>query len=160
MRNRRANRTRSGRITPQVHVSEELAVALADTVVSTSLYSSAVGTAGLEVPMRFHFRNCVLNVTQGATATAKVFVLIRRVPSGYTPPAITITTGNLSFIDMPDILAYGFIEGFDNVPAKLEILRRTVVCHPGDAVYLQAVSNAASVGQSVSTITGYGLSTY
>ncbi len=161
MPRRRARNAARSRIvrTPQLYILEEAAVVLADTVVSNTIYTSAVGTAALEMAQRFTLNKMTMNVNYGSVASAKVFVVVRRVPSGYSAPAITISTGNLSIIDFPDVLAYGFLDGQDTVPYRLEMSRPSVIVHPGDSVIIQCVSNVASTGQTVSAFGRYTLST-
>ncbi len=138
-----------------LHVSEELSVATADTPVNATVYSSTVSTSAIQVPVRFTLRSCTINMQRGTAEFAKVFAIVRRVPSGYSFPSITIATGNSSFIDIPDVLAYGFLDESDTVPYKLDKLRSSIVLHPGDTLAIQFVSNLNSAGLKVDAITAF-----
>ncbi len=159
-RNRnRTRRRRGGRLTaPQIHITEAVAVSTANTVSNTTIWTSAVGTSALEFPCRIHLRKSIINVINGATAS-RTFVVIRRVPNGYSNPTISITTGNTSLIDFPDIMAYGFLDNGDSVPFVLDIPRPTMVFHPGDSLVLQAVTDVTSSGQTLSAMTHYAIGT-
>ncbi len=107
------------------------------------------------------FRGARFAVTPGSAA-ARVFLVVRRVPSGYTAPAITVGTGLTAIIDQPDVLAWGLasvpaasLTGSElNIP--LRALKPTMPMYEGDTLVIQAVSDASSTNQAVSGFMEFG----
>jgi hypothetical protein len=161
-RNRqRANRRQRRLISPQIYITEEVSISGADTVSNTAFYAPPISTTEVEMPTMFHLRSSDVTV-QAGNANTRVFAVIRRVPSGYSAPSITITNGINVIIDMPDVLAYGLSNittGATDNTLRLHLLKPNMRLYPGDNVTLQVVSNGASTSQTYSSLTEYALST-
>ncbi len=161
-RNRRPSRARSNKFDPNILVVEGSAIAVADTASNNSIITISTPSP----PMLARYRGVQVSVTPGTgTATFCLFV-IRRVPQGYTAPAITVAAGTSAVVDDSNVMAYGMINinltsatatGFVPDPITLIPLRRTLKMYPGDVLTLQGVSNAASTGQTFSAFGDIGL---
>ncbi len=156
-RNRRARRIAS----PHIYVGEETALTAADTVSNEAIYTNTFLASETSLPMRVVWKDLRVTVTYGS-ATTRVFAILRRLPQGYTAPAITIATGNVAFVDQPDVLGYGMIQVSGNDTMNridLRKLKGSVILHSGDALLLQVVSDTASANQKYSVISEYSLGT-
>ncbi len=89
----------------------------------------------------------------------RCFFILRRLPSGYTAPAITITSGLTSFIDQRDVLGYCLYQ-YNTVnpidPVTWTWIRPSIVLYEGDSIVLQAVSNNNSTGLLETQIVEFG----
>ncbi len=161
----RRNRRRRGnarRKSPMFATIEDTALATADTSSNTILYSPALTSAGNQNPTTFHFNSCSIDIVAGASSN-RVFAIIRRVPAGYTVPAITISTSLTTFSDVADVIAYGFINIYGATldamnRFELKALRPSMTIFPGDVVYLQVVPNVSSAAQTYSAFAEYAIS--
>ncbi len=131
------------RLDPNLYVLEDASIATADTAVNGSLLAN-----DRSARMIVKFRRATLMAFGGNTG-ARVFWIIRRVPSGYTPPSITVTSGLTVFADQADVLGYGIADftsdGSEHF-AKFTWIRRTTVLFEGDYIALQCVTNTSSTG--------------
>ncbi len=154
----RRNRPRQSRarvLDPNIQVIESLAVDTADTVVNTTVYTSADKTL-----TTFRVRSMQIAATGGASDALLYFVL-RKVPSGYTAPSVTISTSGSVFVDMPNVLAVGFINFktglVDNTFEPVwEYIRPQITCFEADTIVLQATTNTTSSGLKVSGLIEFG----
>ncbi len=140
MKNQR-KRTRNSRLDPNLFVLEDLAIDTADTVVNTTILTNSLPTR-----MSIHMRGVQLTACKGSTA-ARVFWVLRRLPSGYTAPNVTISTGLTDFVDQPNILGFGFRAylttdtiGF----AEWQWIHKNATLYEGDSLVLQCVPNTSS----------------
>ncbi len=143
----RRNRGRNNRRgTPYIAVVEDVSIATADTAANTTVANNADNKKRI-----FHLpRGPTVSVTNGS-ADSSVFFILRRVPSGYTvPSAVTISSGNASFTDVPNVLAwalYRYESGQTTaLDVRMTVLRSVVNLFPGDLIVLQAVPNTSSAG--------------
>ncbi len=151
--NRRA-RKRSARLDPNLYLLEDQSIATADTVLNVTLL-----TQSEKQPYVISARDMHLEALGGNT-NSRVFYVLRRVPSGYSAPSITVTSGLNTIVDQPDILLYGFINfttgGVDSNVNTTQRLRPTMVFYEGDTLILQAVGNVTSTGLVVSGFIEWG----
>ncbi len=141
-RTRRRRAARRG--DPNLYLLENISINTADTVSNTTLFTFAEKSR-----MIVALRGVTLHVWGGAT-TNMVYCVIRRVPSGYSSPSITVASGLTAIVDQPDILCYGFcafITGsVDENPLAITWLRPNMVFYEGDVLLCQIVSNTTSTG--------------
>ncbi len=140
--------------TPQLATIEDTALATADAAVTNTLYTSSTSNSSLTKPVRFTLGPVRVAMKYGSTETT-VFAVVRKLPQGYSNPSIAIVDGNTSFVDVPNILAYGVIRvGSTDTMNRLDLrrLRNTVTLNRGDAIILQVVSNVSSTGQAYSAL--------
>jgi hypothetical protein len=145
--------------TTQLATVEDVALATADTSSDQQIYTSSPGNNTLVKPVVFHIGPTRIQVKPGGSANT-IYAVIRKVPQGYSAPGITVTTGNTTFADMQNVLAYGVVrvEAASSDPMNridLRILRRSVSLARGDSVYLQVVPNISSSGQTYSSLIEY-----
>ncbi len=143
-RSQNRNFSRRRRRDPNIYTLEAISIATADSATTTNLV-----TTSEKSPTLITLRSALLEVSGGAT-TAQTFFVIRRVPSGYSAPAITVTSGLTTFVDQPDVLAYGFCSYItttvDPDPVLVRMLRPTMLFYEGDVLTIQATSNTNSTG--------------
>ncbi len=144
-----------------MYIVEDTALATADTVSNVTLYAPAFAGTEYDAPSTYSLRTASVFITGGLTAN-KVLAIIRKVPNGYSNPAITVANGLGVFVDYPNILAYGMV----NVAAssadpmlridltKVRNLTRVV---PGDKIILQVVPNASSTNQIYNAMIEYSV---
>ncbi len=143
---KRGNRRNGRRGVPTINVQEQVAIATADTAVNSTLY-----TNGDSQPFTFNLASAKISIppTSGATTTP-VWFIIRKVPQGYTAPAMSIASGNVSFADMENVLAYGFyqFQSANTVPlvAYLRILKSSARLQLNDTVVMQVTPGISSAG--------------
>ncbi len=141
---------------PQLFIRENVGLAVLDTASNSDIYSSPTSTSSLSKPVKFRSGPLRVTVVPGGTS-AVVFAILRKIPEGYSAPAITITDGNSAFIDMGNVIGYGMIRVNAAVPdpmnrIDLRMLQKEVTLLRGDKVTLQVVSNASSLGQEYSVL--------
>ncbi len=141
---------------PQLFVAEDITIGTANTASSDPLYTMTDTT-----PVSFRLRRCVVSMTAGATATSNWFV-IRRVPAGYAvPTSVTVATGVSSFIDAPDIMAYGFLKatGASTTTYNITLVptRPTLTLYQGDLVTIQGVPSTTSATNQFSAVCEFGV---
>ncbi len=152
----RRRRNGGGRFDPNLFVLDNTSVDTADTVVNTTLFTNSNPYRVLS-----SFRPSAITIAPGATATT-TYVFVRRLPSGYAAPAITVVTGLTTLVDQPDIVGYGVIrsEAATLASASFEIemswLHPNMVLYEGDSLILQAVVNTSSVSHLISGILEFG----
>ncbi len=144
MKSGRGKRGSGKRLDPNIYVLEDASIATADTVVNSTLI-----TNGQPARMRIKMRRAQL-ITTGGSGSSRVFWLIRRVPSGYSAPSITVTSGLTVFADQPDVLGIGFRAASSTETAALQAtwqwIKRSVVLFEGDSLVLQCVPNTSDTG--------------
>ncbi len=158
VKTRRSRRTGRAAV-PVLYVLEDVALASADTVSSTSLYTSSTSASALVKPVRFTLGPTRINVKYGSTET-NVLAIVRKVPQGYSNPTIAPTDGNTTFVDTPNILGYGIIRvgGNDTMNRiDLRFLNKSVMLARGDSIVLQVVSNISSTNQAYSALAEYSV---
>ncbi len=125
-----------------MYTLENIAIATADSATTTNMVTTSEKT-----PTRIRLTSVLLEVSGGSVACIAVFV-IRRVPSGYSAPAITVATGLTTFVDQPDVLAYGFcsfVNGtVDPDPVLIHYLRPSMTFYEGDVLAIQGTTNINS----------------
>ena len=144
---------------PHLYVREDVALATADTVSNTIIYATSTSASTLTKTTTFTPGPCRVSLKYGSAETT-VFVVMRKLPEGYTAPAITPTDGNTTFNDVPNVIGYGLIRvgGTDTMNRiDLRRLRSSVKLAQGDSVILQVVSNAASTNQAYSALIEYNI---
>ncbi len=155
----RQPRRRMARGPPHLYVREDVALATADTVSTTILYATSTSSTTLTKPTTFSLGPVRVSAKYGSAETT-VFCVVRKLPEGYTAPAITPTDGNTTFVDMPNVLAYGMIRvGSTDTMNRIDLrkLRTSVMLAQGDSVILQVVTNAASTNQAYSALAEYNI---
>ncbi len=158
----RRRQTRRNRGAPTLALIEDVAIAVNDTVSSTLIAGNVESTSTSLAPIRFHLNKAVWAVTSGDART-RVLCIIRKVPAGYSPPAITVAS-SITAIQGSGVLAYGLINttvstlesSSDEVP--LMVTARDTTLMAGDTVYVQIVSNIASTGQTAFAAVHYSIS--
>ncbi len=147
---------------PLLHTLEAESLALADTAITGTIYGPTISNASL-VTTALTLRSSEICVFAG-NATNRVFAIIRKVPDGYANPSITVTDAITVFQDMPNVMAYGFIQIYASSNDAmnrfdLRVLKRTMLMHPGDKLVIQLVSDTASTGQNISSLTEFHVAT-
>ncbi len=143
---------------PVLITIEDKSIATADTASNTYLYGVAFSASTQQSAVHVRFRSCVVQINNSTTESL-VFAVIRRVPHGYSPPAINIATAIDTFVDSPNIVAYGYVltqtttDQLNRI--NLKKLNSSIKLNPGDALQLQVVSNTSSVGQTYSSFLEY-----
>ena len=101
------------------------------------------------------------SVQTGNTAVTS-WLVIRRVPNGYAAPtSVNVVTGSASFIDSPDVLAYGMFRGTPSLTSDTlnwTIVKRSCILYDGDKVVVQGTPTASSVNNIFSSFIEYTLS--
>ncbi len=102
----------------------------------------------------------MLHLPSKAGLSSRVLAVIRRVGAGYSNPSITVSTGIQ--LAGPDILAWGLIDcggsaDIESATVELDILKRSVVVHPGDLIAMVFVQNVSSAMTCFGTC-GYTIS--
>ncbi len=149
--------SRSGRRwNPNLYILDNVAVITGDGVITTTVYTNSD-----QVPVSLVLKNADFSVFSGAAA-ARVWFVVRRVPQGYAPPAVTIATGLTAWADQPDVLAYGTIQVLAasslQLPSEVRLtkLRAQTVMYQGDILVVQMVTDTNSTGQNVSGEVAFG----
>ncbi len=147
----RRNRRSRERFNPQMF----LAAAAVDTggaVVNTTLY-----TASDPTPQLFQLRGTTLTVTN-STNVSPIWVIIRRVPEGYSAPSWTPSGGTSSVVDEGNVLAFGSVVGTSSQSTLFTIRTRksNTILLQGDTVILQMVCSSSATGQAVDAMMEYG----
>ncbi len=145
-RRRRGGGGRGARTTrrwaPLLFVGEGLDIDTADTVAT-----STIVTNSNDFPFEVRFRSAKMGAAAGGTAAA-IFAVIRRVPQGYTAPAIAVATGTTSFADEADVMAYAYLQWVPSPGANMSVSFRPVfprqTLFAGDTVVVQMVSATTS----------------
>jgi hypothetical protein len=138
---------------------EGISIATQDTVANATLYAPPLSsTTSLVETFRYHLRSCNIALSPGAT-NSRVYVIVRKVPAGYTAPAITVTDSVNTFADRPNILAYTIIESTNTLPSvPLRMLFPNVSVMSGESVILQAVSDANNTNLAMNALIEYDIS--
>ncbi len=149
-RNRRATAA-----VPVIYTREDVALATADTVSNSTVYSSSTSTTALQKPVRFTLGPTRVSFKAGLAETT-VFVVIRKVPQGYATPTIAPSDGNTTFDDVPNVLGYGVarIPPSNDAMNRVDVrfLSKTVMLSRGDSVVMQIVSNTNSTNLAYSAL--------
>ncbi len=141
---------------PVIATIDGTAVATADLAVNTGLYLPAhSSTTSFVDAMTFRLRSATFSVNQGTSAVAKIYFVIRKVPEGYSPPSVVVSTSITTFADPQNVLAYGIAPANLTDQFELTILKSTVNMTTGDSIYIQATSDTSSTGQSYSATVVY-----
>ncbi len=160
-RAKKAPRRRS-RGMPVIATIEQTALATADTVTNVTLFAPPSSTTSVLESFQFTLRSCDVTITAGNTS-ARVYAIVRKVPSGYTAPSITVSNAISTFADVPNVLAYGIINVYASDPdpmnrISLNLLRNSCSMISGDSVIIQVVSDTSSVNQAWSSLAEYHVS--
>ncbi len=147
MSNRRRGRRGRGPVrrkkwAPNIFVGEGLSIATADTASSTTIFTNSE-----QFPLDIEFKSGKMGAASGGTATA-VYAILRRVPQGYSAPAITPATGTTSFVDEANVLAYGYIQWVPSPLSNMSVALRPVfprqTLFAGDTLVYQIVAGTTS----------------
>ncbi len=127
---------------PNLFIAEGTDIDTADTVANTTIFTNSN-----DFPMNVRFKSGKIGAAAGGTATA-VYAVIRRVPQGYTAPAITVATGTTSFADEADVLAYAYLQWVPSPGANMSVAYRPVfprqTLFAGDTIVSQMVAGVTS----------------
>ncbi len=164
MTRRSRNRGPRGRnrLSPILATIENTALATADTVANVTLYAPPLtGTSSVMERWAFRLNSAKLTIFAGGT-TNRIYVVVRKVPQGYTAPSISITNAVTTFADVSNVLAYGVITvgGGTQDPMNrltLTMLKPRSIVLPGDSIVLQAVSDTTSSSQTFSLLAEYNV---
>jgi hypothetical protein len=109
-------------------------------------------------PSRFHLHSVSVVPTYGAVPT-RCYVVIRKVPDGYSAPSVTISNVLGSIPDPMNVLARAIIPvtGTGLLPIKLQPLNSTMVLQPNDTIIAQVVSDTSSASQRIDIFGEYSL---
>jgi hypothetical protein len=140
-------------------MTEDVNIATADTAVNTTIYSSSTSATALQKPVTFYPGPLRIQIKPGGTDNT-IFAVLRKVPQGYSAPAITPTDGNTAFADVMNVLAYGVVRvaaGSSDPLNRIDMrrLRKSVSLARGDSIVLQIVPNVNSTNQTASTLFEY-----
>ncbi len=149
---------RRRRYDPNLWVTDNVAIASANTTVSNTIYTNSLAT---RVSLRF--RKMQLNIAHNALTAVRVFFVLRRVPQGYTAPSATIATGATVWTDLPDVFGYGYIymaavaSQTNQFPEDYTLIltRPTMTLFEGDTVVIQAVPD-----QSIASLSYTGVAEF
>ena len=146
---------------PRIYTLESETLATADSPANTTIYSPSATATTVFKPSRFNYHTCRVSVKAGGS-NAVVYAILRKVPQGYSSPGVTIADSNTTFVDPPNILAYGarYIYAASTDPwnvIDLRPLNRSLQVNAGDSIVLQVVSDTASTGQSYDCILEYDI---
>ncbi len=150
----RSRRALKRRETPtrMVWTGEEIVFQTQDVATVDYIYTNSSSET-----LRFSLRRGQISVTGGNFTTTAWFI-IRRVPSGYNPPtSVTVATGSSTFIDGPDILAYGCTKIAPSAVQTMDwiLLKPNCTLYKGDAVCVQAVPTGNSTDLKFSSMLEY-----
>ncbi len=140
---------------PILATLEQTAVTTADTAVNANLYAPPSGTTNAMQRWTFNLRSVQCTVTDGGTA-CRTYAVVRRVPAGYSAPAMSVGNSVTTFADVPNVLAYGTYSTADvreNISWRW--LKRATYVYPGDAIVIQFVVDTSSTGHAISTLAEY-----
>ncbi len=148
-RNNRQKR-RNPRLDPILYTADNVALATADTVSNLTVYNN-----GQNARVLFNMRQGYLNASGGGTDSS-IFCVIRRLPSGYTEPSVTVSSGVTTFADQPDVVAFCLLDAVAGetapVQARFIVIKPFIVLYGGDSIVMQTVCNTSSVGQIYSAM--------
>ncbi len=138
---------------PVLYTSDLVPVTTADTVVNTTVLTMAD-----KVRQFVRVKSLQISANAGASQS-RVYYVLRRVPDGYTPPTITLTSGTTAIVDDADVIGYGILNqnATNTNPTYQPVLRMSrrkngAVLFNGDTLVLQAVADVSSTGQAISFI--------
>jgi hypothetical protein len=91
-----------------------------------------------------------------------VYAILRKVPQGYSSPAVAVTDGNTTFMDVPNVLAYGSVYVYQSTTdtmARIDMrpLNRSLKVLAGETILLQVVTDTSSTGQSYDCMLEYSV---
>ncbi len=136
---------------------ESTSLATADTASNTTIYTNSLSES-----VWFAIDSIDVSVKCGTTADSQVLYVVRKVPEGYSAPAITISSGEATFFDNDNILAWGNglilateASGFARIKLSRHIAKRRVRLDQNDFIVVQAVCGTSSTNQSYSFEMGY-----
>ncbi len=102
--------------------------------------------------VQLSLKACSLVSTSADNAAEPVYAILRRVPSGYANPTVTLATGLSSFIDQPDVLGYLVLRTRGGVlypvPEPFRWLNPSKVFYEGDSLILQMVTPSTTAEAS------------
>ncbi len=140
----RRNKMRAVQLDPNFYVLEDETVQTQDTVVSKTILTNSIPSR-----MYLSMRSLILNWRGGAT-DCRYYVILRRVPSGYTAPSFVVSTGLTAIADQPDVLAVGTglyeLANTTRLYTRISWIKKNTVLFEGDSLVLQMVINANSSG--------------
>ncbi len=99
---------------------------------------------------------------KAGTANNAIYVILRKVPQGYSNPTVAIADGNTTFVDVPNVLAYGSVYVYastNDTMTRIDLrpLNRNMKVLAGDTIVLQVVSDTASTGQTYDCMLEYSI---
>ncbi len=146
---------------PNLASVEQTPLVTADTAANVSLFSPPVSTTSVLTRFRYHLGTVDVTVTDGGTS-CRIYGIIRKVPAGYSNPAITISSTISAFADVDNVLAYSIYTGsaanadpWDRMIWRY--LKRDVNLISGDSIVLQLVTDTTSASQAFSALVEYGV---
>ena len=142
---------------PIIQIVEDVSLTAADTASNTTIYNPPLGTTSFEAPSLFIVKACRVAFFNGSGTSYRALAVLRKVPNGYSFPAITVTSGLTTFGDFPNVLGYGLVnvgvQGTLPDPMTridMEFLKTSIVVAPGDTIALQVVINTATTTNTYS----------
>jgi hypothetical protein len=132
-------------------------VNLTTSAVAQTVYTNS--TAGTQLPSVVTIKSAEVALNPASTAGGYCYWILRRLPSGYSAPAITVASGLTSFVDQPDIFGVAVCVNSVASATTPDIttdvdffwLRKRMVFYPGDTLILQAIeqNNSASFYEAI-----------
>ncbi len=129
-----------------------------DTSGSSSVHMQLLTNPDI-VPRSVKCKQLKIQTRPGDTARVNFYVL-RRVPSGYSPIALTIpasnSVGNLDLEDSPNVLGYLVIRDVTNATATVAApeqhllwRKKRTILYEGDSIILTAIGSTTSTSASM-----------
>ena len=136
-----------------IFTAEDISTQTANTASSDIVFTNSAQT-----PITLRLRSAIYDPIAGGQTTS-MWVIVRRVPSGYTAPTtITVASGSSTFINSADVLGYSFQHlgaGGAGESIDFRMVRPTVTLFPGDAIVLQGVVSTTSTNAGFSAALEY-----
>ncbi len=108
---------------------------------NTQMYSNSIAQ---RVLLRIRYVSVFFAPPAAATT---IYLIVRRIPSGYGAPAITLGSGTSTFQDQPDVMAYGILRTIvgqvDPVRIPVKFLSRVLQFNETDTLSLQLITDNA-----------------
>lgn len=157
----RRSQGRSSQVSPRIYTLESEALTLADSPANTTIYQPPATATSVFKPSTFSFHNARVSLKAGSANTV-IYAILRKVPQGYSSPAVAIADGNTSFVDVPNVLAYGTVYVYastNDTMQRIDMrpLNRNMKVLAGETIVLQVVSDTASTGQSYDCLLEYSI---
>ncbi len=160
-RNRSRRAPRASRMMPVLATIEQTALATADTAVNVTLFAPPVSTTSVLQRFKYNLHTIDVTVADGST-NCRIYGIVRKVPAGYSAPAIAISNSVATFADVDNVLAYSIYNGSASIVDPWDrliwrYLKRSTTVISGDSIIIQMVTDTSSASQAFSALAEYSV---